>query len=64
MDKQPVRTAIEERQRLADAVAQMATAIDAGEVVPTIDELKALANICDDAHLHVEAVRVRRWMES
>lgn len=55
-------TAVERRRRLADAVNRMAQAIANGELLPTRVELEALALICDEQHLHAEAVRVRRWL--
>lgn len=58
----PPATDAEARLRTADAVAKMAAAIDAGTCEPTTDELKALATVCDEHHLHVEAARIRRWM--
>jgi hypothetical protein len=51
-----------ERVRLAEAVAKLALAIEVGLCQPQIDELVALASICDEQHLHVEAARVRRWI--
>lgn len=62
MDKLPAFTVSEQRLRLADAVAQMAVAIENGACDPTLAELKAIAAACDAQHLHVEAARVRRWM--
>lgn len=50
------------RSRLTEAIARLATAIDYDEVTPDPIELQALAALCDDAHLTVEAARVRRWL--
>jgi hypothetical protein len=50
------------RTRLAEAIAKMATAIDLGECVPTLEELKAVVQTCDEQQLPAEASRVRRWM--
>lgn len=55
--------ATEQRRNLAEAVAKLALAIDAGEVQGELVELQALAQICDTHHLHSEAARIRRWME-
>lgn len=55
-------TPIERRRNLAKAVAQLALAIAAGELRPEPVELQALAAICDDMQLPIEAARVRRWM--
>ena len=52
----------ETRTRLASAVAQLAIAIDAGEVEPIVLELRIIAGLCDDHQLPTEAARVRRWM--
>jgi len=49
-------------KRLAQCVAELGDAIAKGECTPTIDELRALAIICDANHLHPEAARIRRWM--
>lgn len=51
-----------EPARLAQCVAELSVAIAKGECTPTIDELRALAVICDANHLPREAVRIRRWM--
>jgi hypothetical protein len=48
--------------RLAQCVAELSVAIATGECTPTLDELRALAVICDANHLPGEAVRIRRWM--
>lgn len=52
------------RARLKEAVAKMAHAIESSdEVCPTHHELYALAELCDEHDLPIEAARVRRWME-
>jgi hypothetical protein len=43
-------------------VAALADSIAAGAVEPTIAELQALAQLCEDRHLYAEAARVRRWL--
>lgn len=48
--------------RLAQCVAELGVAIAKGVCMPTIDELRALAIICDANHLQPEAARIRRWM--
>jgi hypothetical protein len=56
-------TTAERRQRLREAVAKMATAIDTGECdPPTRAELEAVAALCTEYFLPVELARVRRWM--
>ena len=50
------------RRRLAECIAKMAAAIAAGECTPTRMELLALAQICREHGLLMEAARVRRWM--
>ncbi len=50
------------RQRLVAAVTQMAVAIDQDHVIPTLDELRAIAAMCDEFQLPAEGARVRRWM--
>lgn len=49
------------RARVREAVEALATAIDAGRVRPELDELEALATLCDRQSLEAEAVRVRSW---
>ena len=63
MSPRPLLQAGPDRRRLElrDAVARMATAIARGELTPTPHELEALAQICADHFLPVEAARVRRW---
>jgi len=51
-----------QRERLRNAVTGLGAAIASGEVTPTPGELEALAQICVDHFLPVEAARVRRWM--
>lgn len=55
-------TPVERRRRLADAVAHMADAIAAGDLTPTVPELRDLVQLCDAQHLHHLAARVRRWI--
>ena len=43
-------------------VAALADAIAAGDVEPSIAELRALAQLCDQRHLPLEAARIRRWL--
>lgn len=50
-------------RRLAQCVAELGAAIASGEVTPEWMELQALALICDENKLPIEAARVRRWME-
>jgi hypothetical protein len=50
------------RGDLRDAVGRMATAIAAGEIHMDRTELEALAQICEEHFLPVEAARVRRWI--
>lgn len=57
----PTLTRAERRRRLADAVADLADAIVTGEVTPDLIELQALALICDEHQLPIDAARVRRW---
>lgn len=52
----------ERRHLLKATVAALAAALDALECSATREELQALAKVCDDNHLHVEATRVRRWL--
>lgn len=48
--------------RLAEAVAKLAIAIEMGECTPQLVELQALAYICDEHGLPAEAMRVRWWI--
>jgi hypothetical protein len=48
--------------RLQQAVAQLGQAMAAGEVDKSVSELQALAGICDDAQLPIEARRIRTWI--
>lgn len=50
------------RARLQTAVHNLGVAIARGDCTPARVELEALAQVCVDAHLYVEAWRVRRWM--
>lgn len=50
------------RNRLRSAITQFMAAIVAGEVTPIPAELEALAQLCDEQFLPVEAARVRRWI--
>jgi hypothetical protein len=50
------------RGDLREAVGRMATAIAHGEIAPTPCELEALAQICAEHFLPVEAARIRRWI--
>lgn len=55
----------ERRLRLRTAIERMSAAILAGECEPpTVDDLRALAELCNEHFLPVEAARVRRWMAS
>lgn len=53
---------IDRRTRLAGCIAKMADAIAAGELTPSVVELQALAQLCEEQWLPSEAARVRRWM--
>jgi hypothetical protein len=57
-----VLTQAEARRRCAEAVEKMAPAIASGECDPTVEELRALAKVCDDYSFPAEAARVRRWL--
>lgn len=50
------------RLELRDAVTRLAIAIAHGEVTPQPIELEALAQICAEHFLPVEAARIRRWI--
>jgi hypothetical protein len=52
----------ERRMRLQQAVAKKARALETGAHEIDVAELQALAGICDDAHLPIEAARIRRWI--
>jgi len=47
---------------LRGAVAQLAVALVRGAVTLTVDDLEALATLCDGFQLPAEAARVRRWL--
>jgi len=49
------------RDDLRHAVEQLATALVRGEVHMSATELEALAQLCAEHFLPVEAARVRRW---
>ncbi len=53
-----------DRKRLAKCIGELGDAIAKGECVPTALELKALAQVCDEHQLPMEAARVRRWMNA
>lgn len=52
----------EQRMRLQQAVIELGQAIATGETQPEVVELQALAGICDDAQLPIEARRIRLWL--
>lgn len=52
----------EQRMRLQECVAKLGQAIAADECQPQVVELQALAAICDDAQLPIEARRIRTWI--
>lgn len=58
------------KQRLRDAVADLAKAIDRGEVNLSMpsraerDEYDALALLCENFDLTQEAARIRQWFTS
>lgn len=57
-------TPIQRRRRLAEAVTALARGIADGECMPDPIELLALAQVCDDLGLPIEAARVRSWLPS
>lgn len=57
-----VLPARDRQARLHAAVGKLADAIAAGEVTPLEVELEALALLCEEQYLLLDAARVRRWM--
>jgi hypothetical protein len=51
------------KENLTRAVAELAIAIDRGEVEPQALELAALAVVCDRHGLPAEAARIRAWLQ-
>lgn len=51
-----------QRDRLRAAVLRLGDAIDMELVEPCLPELEALALLCEDHRLPIEAARVRRWL--
>lgn len=58
----PALSSTTRSDRLAAAVAKLASAIAAGDCVPEPLELEALAQICIQQGLIAEAFRIRRWV--
>lgn len=52
----------DDRAMLRAAVKNLGEAIARGECTPQLVELEALALICEDKGLPVEAARVQRWI--
>lgn len=52
----------DDRAMLRASVANLAEALSRGWVRPQLVKLEALALICQDKGLPVEAARVRRWL--
>ena len=50
------------RAELIEAIPKLAHAIETGEVEPDLQELQALAVLCDSQQLPDEAARIRRWI--
>ena len=43
-------------------IAHFAKALDASAVRPSLEELRAILEICEELRLPAEAARVRRWL--
>lgn len=55
-------TIAQRRQRLREAIAQIAEAIATEGAVPSRVDLNQILGLCQEYFLPVEAARVQRWM--